>query len=42
MIDDTGNWASGITDQMFMIQMKKNSETMRGTNFSPSFLPMVS
>ena len=42
MIDDTGNWASGITDQMFMSQMKKNSETMSGTYFSPSLRPSVS
>ena len=42
MIDVTGNWASGMTDQRFITQTKKKSETMRGTYFSPSFLPMVS
>ena len=42
MIDVTGNWASGMIDQMFMIQTKKNSETISGTYFSPSFLPIVS
>ena len=42
MIEVTGNWATGMIDQRFMIQTKKNSETMRGTYFSPSFLPIVS
>ena len=42
MIDVTGNWATGMIDQRFIIQTKKKSETMSGTYFSPSFLPMVS
>lgn len=42
MIAVTGNWASGMMDQRFSIQTKKNSETIRGTYFSPSFLPSVS
>ena len=40
MIDVTGNWATGMIDQRFIIQTKKNSETTSGTYFSPSFLPM--
>ena len=42
MIDVTGNWATGTIDQRFIIQTKKKIETMKGTHFSPSFLPIVS
>ncbi len=42
MIEVTGNWAIGTIDHRFMIQTKKNSETMKGTYFSPSFLPSAS
>ncbi len=43
MIAVTGNWATGMIDQRFIIQTKKNSETTRGgTYFSPSRLPIVS